>query len=152
LLLLFWYWQPMGIIIWEVKSGAFEIVLKTLCFIGFGMVLISTLLIDHFDLFGVRQVVFSFIGEKYEPISFRTPYFYKYVRHPLYFGFMIAFWSAPTMTAAHLFFAVATTIYMLVAIQFEENDLTKTFGERYQNYKASTPMLIPFSKTQKNRK
>jgi hypothetical protein len=120
--------------------------------LGFGIVLISTFLINHFDLFGLRQVGLYFIGEKYEPLSFRTPFFYKYVRHPLYLGFMIAFWATPLMTAAHLFFAFMTTAYMLVAIQFEENDLVKHFGAKYQDYRRSAPMLIPFTKASKNKK
>jgi methanethiol S-methyltransferase len=87
-----------------------------------------------------------FSGKKYEPLPFRTPAFYKYVRHPLYLGFMIAFWATPVMTAAHLFFAIMTTLYMLTAIQFEENDLVKHFGVKYQEYQRSAPMLIPFTK------
>jgi protein-S-isoprenylcysteine O-methyltransferase Ste14 len=152
LILLFWYWQPMGGVIWQVESETLQIILKSLSLLGFGIVLIATFLINHFDLFGLRQVGLYFIGEKYEPLSFRTPFFYKYVRHPLYLGFMIAFWSTPLMTAAHLFFAVMTTAYMLVAIQFEENDLVKHFGAKYQDYKRSAPMLIPFMKPSKNRK
>jgi protein-S-isoprenylcysteine O-methyltransferase Ste14 len=152
LILLFWYWQPMGGVIWQVESETSQIVLQSLCLFGFGIVLVSTFLINHFDLFGLRQVWLYFIGKKYEPLPFRTPFFYKYVRHPLYLGFMIGFWSAPTMTAAHLFFAVMTTGYMLTAIQFEENDLIKHFGVKYQEYKRSAPMLIPFTKGAKSKK
>jgi protein-S-isoprenylcysteine O-methyltransferase Ste14 len=152
LLLLFWYWQPLGGVIWQVESETARIVLQSLCLLGFGIVLIATFLINHFDLFGLRQVWLYFIGEKYEHLPFRTPLFYKYVRHPLYLGFMIAFWATPTMTAAHLFFAVMTTGYMLTAIQFEENDLIKQFGAKYEEYKRSAPMLIPFTKASKNRK
>ena len=146
LLLLFWYWQPIGGLIWQVKSEPAQTILTSLCLLGFGIVLISTFLINHFDLFGLRQVWTYFTGKTYEPISFSTPLFYKYLRHPIYFGFMITFWAAPTMTAAHLFFAVMTTGYMLVGIQFEENDLIKHFGLKYQEYKRSAPMLIPFTK------
>ena len=146
LLLLFWYWQPLGGIIWNVESEAGRLVLQSLCLLGFGIVLVSTFLINHFDLFGLRQVGLYFIGEKYEPLPFRTPLFYKYVRHPLYLGFIIAFWATPTMTAAHLFFAIMTTGYMITAIQFEENDLVKHFGEKYRAYKRAAPMLIPFTK------
>ena len=152
LILLFWYWQPMGGVIWQVESETLQIILKSLSLLGFGIVLVATFLINHFDLFGLRQVGLYFIGKKYEPLSFRTPFFYKYVRHPLYLGFMIAFWSTPLMTAAHLFFAVMTTAYMLVAIQFEEHDLVKHYGTRYLDYKRSAPMLIPFMKSSKNRK
>lgn len=149
LILLFEYWQPMGGVIWQVESELMQLLLKALCLVGFGIVLVSTFLINHFDLFGLRQVWFYFIGKKYEPLPFRTPFFYKYVRHPLYLGFMIAFWSTPTMTIAHLFFAIMTTVYMLTAIQFEENDLIKQFGTKYQEYKKAAPMIIPFVKISK---
>ena len=149
LILLFEYWQPMGGVIWQVESELMQLLLKALCLVGFGIVLVSTFLINHFDLFGLRQVWFYFIGKKYEPLPFRTPFFYKYVRHPLYLGFMIAFWSTPTMTIAHLFFAIMTTVYMLTAIQFEENDLIKQFGTNYQEYKKTAPMIIPFVKISK---
>ncbi len=152
LALLFFYWEPIGGVIWQVKSEAVQLALKSLCLLGFGVVLISTFLINHFDLFGLRQVVLYFMGEKYEHLPFKTPLFYKYARHPLYLGFIIAFWATPTMTVAHLFFAVMTTGYMLVAIQFEENDLIKTFGEKYKEYKQTAPMLIPFTKFVKPKK
>jgi methanethiol S-methyltransferase len=149
LLLLFWQWQPLGGIIWQIKSETAQVLLNSLCMVGFGIVLISTFLINHFDLFGLRQVWMYFTGKKYEPLSFKIPFFYKYVRHPLYLGFIIAFWATPIMTAAHLFFSIMTTLYMLTAIQFEENDLTKHYGEKYKNYKRSAPMLIPFTKRKK---
>jgi len=152
LLVLFVYWEPIGGVIWQVQSETAQLVFKSLSLLGFGIVLISTFLINHFDLFGIRQVVFYFLGEKYEHLPFKTPLFYKYARHPLYLGFMIAFWATPTMTIAHLFFAVMTTGYMLVAIQFEENDLIKTFGQKYQDYKQTAPMLIPFIKLGKQKK
>jgi methanethiol S-methyltransferase len=151
LLLLFWYWQPLGGVIWNVESETLQIVLQSLCLVGFGIVLITTFMINHFDLFGLRQVWLYLNGKKYESLPFRTPLFYKYVRHPLYLGFLIAFWSTPTMTAAHLFFAVMTTGYILTAIQFEENDLVKHFGSRYQDYKRSAPMIIPFLKSRKDK-
>lgn len=146
LLALFWYWQPLGKIIWHVESPVGQLLLQGLSLLGFGIVLISTFLINHFDLFGLRQVWLYFIGREYEPLQFRTPLFYKYVRHPIYLGFLIGFWATPTMTAAHLFFAVMTSGYILTAIQFEENDLVKHFGERYRQYKRNAPMLIPFTK------
>lgn len=149
LLLLFAKWEPMGGIIWQVDSPIGQVVLKSICLLGFGIVLISTFMINHFDLFGLRQVWFYFNGKSYEPLSFRTPFFYQYVRHPLYLGFMIGFWAAPTMTAAHLFFAVVTTVYMIIAVQFEERDLLKHFGATYEKYKTSAPMFIPFLKNPK---
>jgi protein-S-isoprenylcysteine O-methyltransferase Ste14 len=152
LILLFWKWEPIGGVIWQVESETGKMLLVSLSMLGFGIVLVSTFLINHFDLFGLRQVWMYFTGKKYEALHFRTPFFYKYVRHPLYLGFMIAFWATPTMTAAHLFFAIMTTGYMLTAIQFEENDLIKHFGARYLDYKRSAPMLIPFTKISKNKK
>ena len=149
LILLFEFWQPMGGVIWQVESAPVQLFLKALCLFGFGIVLVSTFLINHFDLFGLRQVWYYFIGKDYEPLPFKTSFFYNYVRHPLYLGFMIAFWSTPTMTVAHLFFAIMTTAYMLTAIQFEENDLIKQFGAKYREYKKSAPMIIPFVKISK---
>jgi len=152
LILLFWYWQPLGGVIWQVESKTAVMVLQSLCLLGFTIVLVSTFLINHFDLFGLRQVWLHLTGEKYEHLPFRTPLFYKYVRHPLYLGFLIAFWSTPTMTAAHLFFAVMTTGYILTAIQFEEKDLITHFGQKYEEYRRAAPMLIPFTKIAKNKK
>jgi methanethiol S-methyltransferase len=144
LILLFWKWEPMGGIIWQAESAIAKTILLSVSLIGFGIVLLSTLLINHFDLFGLRQVWMYFTGTPYQPIAFRTPLFYKHIRHPLYLGFIIAFWAAPTMTAAHLFFAIMTTGYILIAIQLEERDLTKEFGASYQAYKESAAMLVPF--------
>jgi protein-S-isoprenylcysteine O-methyltransferase Ste14 len=144
LIILFYYWQPLGGVVWGVESPALRLALQTLSMFGFTIVLVSTFLINHFDLFGLRQVWLYAMGRPYEHLPFRTPLFYKYVRHPLYLGFLIAFWSTPTMTVAHLFFAIMTTGYILTAIQLEENDLVKTFGKRYREYKQSAPMIIPF--------
>jgi len=152
LILLFWYWQPMGGLIWNVQSEAIRILLIAISLFGFTIVLVSTFLINHFDLFGLRQVWFYATGKTYTSLPFRTPFFYQYVRHPLYLGFMIAFWSTPTMTVAHLFFAIMTTGYMLVAIQFEEHDLVNHFGSSYSEYKRSLPMLLPFTKRSRNLK
>ncbi len=149
LILLVWQWEPIGGVIWSVDSSILQIILTGISLLGFGIVLISTFLINHFGLFGLRQVWFYFSGKSYQPLVFRTPFFYKYVSHPLYLGWMIAFWAAPTMTIAHFLFASLCTLYMLTAIRFEERDLIKVFGEKYLRYKETAPMLIPFTKRQK---
>lgn len=146
LLLLFRYWQPMGGLIWYIESQPWHNLLKVLFFVGWGIVLVSTFLINHFDLFGLRQVWLYFQGKEYTPLKFKTPFFYKSVRHPLYFGFILAFWATPGMTAAHLFFAIMTTAYILVAIQLEEKDLEHFHGSQYADYKKRAPMIIPFLK------
>lgn len=141
-----WQWQPIGGIVWLVKNETIKMVLLITYLTGWAIVFISTFLINHFDLFGLRQVWFYFRGKPYIQLSFRTPFFYRFVRHPLYLGLVIAFWSTPVMTIAHLLFAVLTTIYILTAIQFEEKDLTDHFGEQYKDYKRTKPMIIPFIK------
>jgi methanethiol S-methyltransferase len=146
---MFIFWQPMGGIVWSVDSEIGFTVLNAISILGFGIVLISTFLINHFDLFGLRQVYLYFIGKPYVQLKFRTPLFYKYVRHPLYLGWMIAFWAAPVMTAAHFLFAALCTGYMLTAIRFEERDLIAAFGDKYIRYKQVAPMLIPFTKRKK---
>ena len=146
LILLVWQWQPMGGFIWRIEEPVAKTILTVLFIIGWWIVLISTFMINHFDLFGLRQVWFYFLGKKYEPLQFRIPFFYKYVRHPLYLGWLIAFWATPVMSAAHLLFAVLTTGYILTAIKFEEKDLITHFGEKYLNYKRWVPKIIPFTK------
>ena len=143
LLLLIWQWQPMGGVIWNVEQPVAKAILTSLFILGWLIVLLSTFMINHFDLFGLRQVWLYFQGKTYEPLRFRLPLFYKYVRHPLYLGWLIAFWATPVMTVAHLFFALLTTAYILVAIRFEERDLVKVFGEKYRNYIRWVPMIIP---------
>ena len=146
LMLMMWQWQPIGGIIWSVKNETARIVLIAISLLGWAIVFISTFLINHFDLFGLRQVWFYVRGKQYEHLKFRIPLFYRFVRHPLYLGFLIAFWSTPEMTITHLFFAVITTGYILTAIRFEEKDLVTIFGEKYLSYKSWVPKLIPFTK------
>jgi protein-S-isoprenylcysteine O-methyltransferase Ste14 len=143
LLLLFWQWRPIGVPIWSVEDPAARALLWTLFAAGWGTVLVVTFLINHFDLFGMRQVVLPLLGRPYTRVAFRTPGPYRHVRHPLYLGFLFAFWMTPTMTAAHLLFAVATTAYILVAIQFEERDLAAEHGGAYTAYRRAVPMLLP---------
>jgi methanethiol S-methyltransferase len=143
LLLLFWQWQPMGGVVWSVQNPVAGTLLMGMFFFGWLLVLFTTFLINHFDLFGLRQVWLFARGEEYWPLNFVTPGPYKWVRHPLYVGWLFAFWSTPTMTSAHLLFAVATTVYILAAIQLEEKDLTAIHGRAYSNYRKSVPMLIP---------
>jgi protein-S-isoprenylcysteine O-methyltransferase Ste14 len=146
LILLVLLWQPMGGFIWRVEEPIAKTILTILFIIGWLIVLLSTFMINHFDLFGLRQVWLYFLGKKYEPLRFRIPFFYRYVRHPLYLGWLIAFWATPVMSAAHLLFAVLTTGYILTAIKFEEKDLIIHFGEKYLNYKRWVPKIIPFTK------
>ncbi len=146
LLLLFWQWRPIGIEIWNVENTGARALLWALFAAGWATVLVVTFLINHFDLFGLRQVWLPLIGKPYTPVSFRTPLPYRLVRHPLYFGFLLAFWSTPHMTLAHLVFAVATTAYIVLAIQFEERDLVAEHGASYQEYRRKVPMLIPGTK------
>ena len=144
LLLLFWKWQPMGGVVWDVESGLGRAGLYSLYAAGWAIVLAATFLINHFDLFGLRQVWLHLLGRPYTQLEFRTPGLYRYVRHPLYVGWLLVFWSAPKMTLAHLVFAVATTAYILIAIQFEERDLIR-FHAEYAEYRRRVPMLVPFN-------
>ena len=140
--LMFWQWRPMGGVIWNVQSGYGRIALYVLYAIGWAMVLATTFLINHFDLFGLRQVVLQLIGRPYTGLRFRTPGPYKLVRHPLYVGWITVFWSTPDMTAAHLLFAVGLTVYILLAIRYEERDLVR-FHIEYADYRRRVPMLVP---------
>jgi protein-S-isoprenylcysteine O-methyltransferase Ste14 len=143
LILLFWGWQPMGGTVWEVQDPVGRALLYGLFAFGWLLVLVSTFLINHFDLFGLRQVWLQLRGREYTQLRFVTPWPYRLVRHPLYVGWLFAFWATPTMTATHLLFAIVTTAYILVAIQFEERDLLDAHGADYANYRARVPMLIP---------
>lgn len=140
---LFAFWQPLGGAVWTVTDPLAQGLIYAVYAIGWAVVLISTFLINHFDLFGLRQVWLHLRGKPYEPLRFKTPWFYRYVRHPLYVGWFLVFWATPTMTVAHLLFAVITTVYILVAIQLEERDLVDHHGQDYENYRKRVPMLIP---------
>jgi protein-S-isoprenylcysteine O-methyltransferase Ste14 len=142
LIALFANWQPLGGSIWNVQDPIGQIVLYTLFAFGWGLVLVSTFLINHFDLFGLRQVWLHLLGKEYTHLKFATPGPYKIVRHPLYVGWFFAFWATPAMTVTHLLFAVATTAYILIAIQLEERDLIDVH-EDYAGYRRRVPMLIP---------
>jgi len=139
---LFAFWQPMGGVIWNVTDPTGQAVLWGVFAFGWGVVLVSTFLINHFDLFGLRQVWLYLIGKPYTALPFKTPFFYRYVRHPLYVGWLFAFWATPTMTVTHLVFAIATTAYILIAIQLEERDLADAHPE-YSGYRREVPMLVP---------
>lgn len=143
LILLFWGWQPMGGEIWTVRDPVWQALLYGLFAFGWLLVLVTTFLINHFDLFGLRQVWLYLRGKSYTHLRFVTPGPYRMVRHPLYVGWLFAFWATPTMTAAHLLFAIVTTVYILVAIQLEERDLVDVHGVDYENYRSRVPMLIP---------
>jgi len=143
LILLFVFWAPMGGQIWHVENPIGRALLQTAFAFGWGLVLVTTFLINHFDLFGLRQVWKYFRNVPYRPLPFVTPGPYKLVRHPLYVGWFIGFWAAPTMTVAHFVFAVMTAAYILVAIRLEERDLVDFHGRDYADYRSRTPMLIP---------
>jgi protein-S-isoprenylcysteine O-methyltransferase Ste14 len=147
LVLLFSQWQPLGGSVWSVESDAGRAVLLALFAFGWSLVLVCTFLINHFDLFGLRQVWLELRGRPYAHVPFATPGPYRLVRHPLYVGWLFAFWMTPTMTFAHLLFAVATTAYILLAIQFEERDLVREHGDTYERYRREVPMLVPFTQS-----
>jgi protein-S-isoprenylcysteine O-methyltransferase Ste14 len=147
--LLYWQWRPMTEVFWDVQNSAGHMALVALFWVGWLTVLGSTFMVNHFDLFGLRQVALYWKGKEHMPVGFQTPMLYKQVRHPIYLGFLIAFWATPKMTLGHLVFAVATTGYILVAIQLEEHDLITFFGDAYKQYRERTPMLLPFAKRPK---
>lgn len=143
LTLLFWLWEPMGGTVWNVTAPWARVALYVLFGSGWLTVLVTTLLINHFDLFGLRQVWLYFRGQPYRPVPFVTPGPYRIVRHPMYVGWLLAFWATPTMTLAHLVFALGTTAYILTAIYFEERDLVKLLGTDYAQYRHRVPMMVP---------
>ena len=143
---MFWKWQPIGGVVWSVQNTYGRLALDILFGLGWLLVLYATFLINHFDLFGLRQVWLYLLGRPYTSLKFGTPGLYRYVRHPLYVGWLLTFWAAPVMTSAHLVFALATTGYILIAIQFEERDLVRLHKE-YDEYRRQVPMLLPLGST-----
>ena len=152
LIALFAFWQPLGGAVWSVADPVARGVLWSAFAFGWLLVLVATFLINHFDLFGLRQIWLQLVGRTYTPLPFGTPWLYRYVRHPLYVGWFFAFWATPTMTLSHLVFAVMTTAYILVAIRLEERDLLTHFGDQYRDYRERVPMLIPGSKREPDRR
>ena len=146
LILLFWLWQPMATPIWRVTSAWGHGLLMALFWLGCGVVVLSTFLISHFELLGITQALSAWRSARPDTPTFKTPFLYKLVRHPLYLGFLIVFWAAPDMTAGHLLFALLNTVYILIGAHFEEKDLLKMFGEQYERYRQNVAMLIPWVK------
>jgi len=144
--LLFWQWRPIAGAVWDARSTMLGTVLLAVFGVGWLVVLLSTFMINHFDLFGLRQVTLYFQQRPYTPVSFMTRGLYKIIRHPIMLGFLIAFWATPVMTFGHLMFAVVTTAYILVALQLEEHDLIEADRPNYERYRRETPMLIPLPK------
>jgi methanethiol S-methyltransferase len=144
LILLFWQWRPIPTIVWEVAIPEIALAVQAISLVGVVIVLLATFLINHFELFGLHQVFNNFIGREMPVARFKTPGFYKVVRHPLYFGFIVAFWAAPVMTVGHLMFAAVTTAYIFVAIMLEERDLVHAFGDEYRRYRQRVAMIVPF--------
>jgi methanethiol S-methyltransferase len=145
LMLLLWQWRPIRQLVWELH-GAAATVLSATFWLGWTLLLASTFLINHFELFGLKQVWTYFVQKDHKEATFRTPALYKTVRHPLYLGFVIAFWSASQMSLGHLIFSIACTGYILLGIYFEERDLVKAHGQAYRSYRERVPMLVPFCK------
>jgi len=151
LALLLWQWRPVPNMLWEVRATGAIFTLRLLFWAGWGVLLISTFVVNHFELFGLEQVWAYFRGRELHCPEFKTPALYRLIRHPLYAGFVIAFWSTPVMTTGHLLFSVATTGYILVGIYFEERDLIAAYGQAYREYREHVPMLVPFIKPAKKR-
>jgi methanethiol S-methyltransferase len=143
LVLLYWQWRPLPGPVWTVESAAGIAALNVVFWSGWGLLLLSTFLINHFELFGLRQVFARLRNTSLPEATFKTPGVYRYVRHPIYLGFLLGFWATPTMTVGHLLFAVATTGYILIGISFEERDLIRHFGDKYRRYRSEVGMLFP---------
>lgn len=143
LMLLFWQWRPIATPVWHAQSTIGQAIGWSVFALGFGIVLLSTFLIDHFELFGLKQVIRQWLGSAEPQPGFVTPLLYRLVRHPLYLGFILAFWAGPSMTVGHLLFAATMTSYILVAIRLEERDLVRSLGQSYEDYRRRVPMLVP---------
>lgn len=143
LLLLFWQWRPIPTVVWQVSNPPITIAMMMVSFVGWVLVLLSTFMINHFELFGLHQVANNLVGRDMPEMRFKTPALYKLVRHPIYLGFIIAFWATPVMTVGHLLFASVTTAYIFVGIFLEERDLVDVFGDSYRRYRNKVAMLIP---------
>jgi protein-S-isoprenylcysteine O-methyltransferase Ste14 len=150
LLILFWQWRPIGGVVWQIDNELGQMAIYLIFATGWILLLLATFLINHFDLFGLRQVYLHFIGQEYSGLAFRTPGLYKVVRHPIYFSWLCIFWATPRMTVAHLVFALTTTAYILIAIQWEEKDLTQIYGDAYRRYKQQVPGILPVRFSREN--
>jgi protein-S-isoprenylcysteine O-methyltransferase Ste14 len=147
LLLIYWQWQPITTIVWKIENEIVSLVITGIFFLGWLIVLLSTFMINHFELFGLAQIFDNLKNKQTANPKFQTNYLYKIVRHPIMLGFIIAFWATPTMTVGHLLFALVTTIYIFIAVKYlEEKDLRKFIGEKYETYQKEVPMIIPFTK------
>ncbi len=146
LVAIFTYWQPMPAVVWAMEPGLWSNVMMVGFFAGFGITLLSTFLLNHFELFGLQQVWCRFKGQEMPDQKFRTPFLYKHMRHPLYFGMILAFWCSSAMSAGHLLFASVMTIYVFVAVGYEERDLISHFGETYHDYMSKVPSIMPFGR------
>jgi len=144
LILLMWQWRPIPAVVWQLADPKLALAVQAISFLGWGIVLLSTFLINHFELFGLQQVVMNLAGHAAAKPHFKTPLLYKLVRHPIYLGFIIAFWAAPVMTYGHLLFAAVTTAYIFVGITLEERDMIALFGDEYRRYRKQVGMLMPF--------
>ncbi len=147
LVLLFWQWQAMPAIIWQIQNEQLAMIVTGVSMLGWFIVFTSTFLINHFELFGLQQVVRNLSKQEPAAPTFRTPLYYQFVRHPIYLGFIIAFWATPTMTVGHLLFAAVTTAYIFVGIYFEERDLVDLFGDEYRRYRDRVAILLPWRKS-----
>jgi protein-S-isoprenylcysteine O-methyltransferase Ste14 len=145
LALLFWQWRPITAVVWQIEDSAGVLLLQAAFWLGWAVLLVSSFLINHFELFGLHQVFARLVDRPLPQPTFRTPLFYRYVRHPIYLGLLIAFWAAPTMSVGHLLFSIAMTGYIFLGVWFEERDLIRQFGDRYRLYREQVGMLLPSS-------